>query len=81
MPPSHLTLAKLKSGFLKLKHDLKVGVLSLEHQPSHRYLDMRQECRTSKGVTSRSCDWLFLVLAMRAQGAPLTETDGKIDDY
>ena len=59
---------------------LKVEVLSLKHLPSHQYLDMRQECRTSKSVASRFCDWLLLVLAMRAQGASLTKTDGKIDE-
>ena len=59
---------------------LKVEVLSLKHRPSHQYLDMRQECRTYKSVASRPCDWLFLVLAMRAWGAPLTKTDGKIDE-
>ena len=30
-----------------------------------------------KVFPSRPCDWLLLVLAMRAQGAPLTKTDGK----
>ena len=59
----------------------KVEVLSQNYRPSHRYLDMRQECRTSKSVASRSCDWLLLVLAMRARGAPLTKTDGKIDEW
>ena len=47
--------------------------LSLKHRPSHHYLDMRQECRTSKRVVSRSCDWLLLVLAMRARRAPLNK--------
>ena len=42
-------------------HGLEVEVLSLEHRPSHWYLDMRQECRTFKSVASRSCDWLLLV--------------------
>ena len=62
-------------------HGLKVEVLSLKHRPSHQYLDMRQECRTSKSVAPRSCDWLLLVLAMRARGAPLAKTDGKIDEW
>ena len=61
-------------------HGLKVEVLSLKHRPSHRYLAIRQECRTSKSVASHSCDWLLLVLAMRARGAPVTKTDGKIDE-
>jgi hypothetical protein len=52
-------------------HGLKVGVLSLEHRPSHRYLDMRQECRTFNSVASRPCDWLLVVLDTRARGAPL----------
>ena len=59
-------------------HGLKVEVLSLKHRPSHRYLDMRQECRTFE---TQGCDWLLLVLAMRARGASLTKTDGKIDEY
>ena len=56
---------------LKLRTDPPIG----------KYLDMRQEYRTSKSVVSRSCDWLLLVLAMRAQGTPLTKTDGTIDEY
>jgi hypothetical protein len=61
-------------------HGLKVEVLSLKHRPSHRYLDMRQEYKTSKSVTSRPCDWLLLVLPMRPLKAPLTKTDGKIGE-
>ena len=38
---------------------------------------MRQEYRSSKSGASRSCDWLPLVLAIGARGAPLTKTDGK----
>ena len=64
-----------------MSHGLKVEVLSLKHPPSHRYVGMRQGCRTSKSVAFRSCDWLRLVLAMRARGAPLTKTDGKIDEW
>ena len=62
-------------------HGLKVEVLSLKHQPSHRYLDMRQECRTFKSVASHPRDWLLLVLVMRARGASITKTDGKIDEW
>ena len=51
---------------------LKVEVLSLKHRPSHWYIDMRQECHTLGSVTSRSCDWLLLVLAMRTRETPLT---------
>jgi hypothetical protein len=58
-------------------HGLKVEVLSLKHGSSHWYLDMTQEYRTFKSVDSRPCDWLLLVLAMRAQGASLTKTDGQ----
>jgi hypothetical protein len=58
-------------------HGLKVEVLSLNYRPSHWYLDMRQENRTSKSVASRLCDWLLLVLAIRPLGAPITKTDGK----
>ena len=36
---------------------------------------------TSKSVASRSCDWLHLILAMRARGTPLTRTNGKTDEY
>ena len=36
---------------------LKVEVLSLKHEPSQWYLDMRQEYRTSKSVASRPL-WL-----------------------
>ena len=61
-------------------HGLKVEGLSLKHGPSHWYLDTRQECRTLTSVASSPCDWLLLVLAMRARGAALTKTDGKIDE-
>ena len=54
--------------------------LSLKHRPSHRYLDMRQECRTFKSAASRPSDWLLLVLATRTQRAALTKTDGKINE-
>ena len=79
-------LSSAEPSWQMMWHGLGVEVLSLKHRPSHRlHLDMRQECRTSKSVASRSCDWLILVLAMRAQGAPLTKqnktkTDGKIDE-
>jgi hypothetical protein len=45
---------------------------------------MRQEYQTFKSVTSNSCDWLLLVLAMRAQGALTNKqknTNGKIDEW
>jgi hypothetical protein len=45
-------------------HGLKAEGLSLQTQPSHRYLDVRQCCRTFQSVASGPCDWL-LVLAMR----------------
>jgi hypothetical protein len=61
-------------------HGLKVEVLSLKHRSSRRHLDMRQEFRSFKSVASYLCDWLLLVLAMRAQRASLTKTDGKIDE-
>ena len=54
--------------------------LSLKHRPPHRYLNMRQEYKSFKSVASCPCDWLLLVLIMRARGAPLTKTDGKIDE-
>ena len=50
-------------------HGLKVEVLSLKYRPSHRYLDMKQECRILKIVTSRPCDLLLLVLSVRTQEA------------
>ena len=62
-------------------HGLKAEVLSLKYQLPHRYLDVRQHCRTFKSVASRLRGWLLLVLAMRAQGAPLSKTDGKIDEW
>ena len=31
-------------------HGLKVEVVRFQHRPFHRYLDMRQECRTFKRV-------------------------------
>jgi hypothetical protein len=51
-----------------------------KHQPSHWYLDTRQECRTFKSIASRPCDWLLLVLAMRARGAALTKTIAKVNE-
>ena len=57
-------------------HGLKVDVLSLKH----RYLDIRQQCRTFESVVSCPYDWLFLVLVMRAQGALLTKANGRIDE-
>ena len=56
-------------------HGLKVEVLSVEHRPSHRYLmDLRSipPILAFESVASCPCDWLLLVLAMRARGAPLT---------
>ena len=32
-----------------------------------------EECRTFKSVASSPCNWLLLVLATRAQGAPFTK--------
>ena len=59
--------------------------LSLKHWSSHWYLEMRQECQTFKNVTSSPCDWLLLVLAIRAWGAPSINkqknTNGKIDEW
>ena len=63
-----------------LWYGLIVAVLSLKHRHSHRYLEMRQECRFFKSIASDHCDWLLLVLAMRAQGASLTKTNDKIDE-
>jgi hypothetical protein len=79
MPPSDLTLAKKvgsnKPAFIPsalssaepswqmMWHGLKVKVLSLKHRPSHRYLNMRQDYRTFKSVTSRPCDWLLFSLS------------------
>ena len=42
-----LTLSSAKPSWHMMWHGLKVEVLSLKHRPDHRYLDMRQECRTS----------------------------------
>jgi hypothetical protein len=59
-------------------HGLEAEVLRLNHRPCHRYLDMRQEYRTSKGVASRPGDWLLLVLVVEPLRAALTKTDGKV---
>ena len=67
-------------GWQIMWHGLKVEVISLKHRPSHRYLDMRQECSTFKSVASCPYDWLLLVLAMRSRGPSLTKADGKIDE-
>ena len=56
-----LTLSSAEPSGQMMWHHFKVEVLSLKHQPSHRYLDIRQECRSSKSVASHSCDWLFLI--------------------
>jgi hypothetical protein len=61
------TLSSCKPSSQMIWNGLKVEVLSLKHQPSHQYLDMRQECRTFKSVDVRLCDWLLLLLAMRAR--------------
>jgi hypothetical protein len=61
-------------------HGLQVEALSLKHRPSHWYLDIKQECRTFKSVTSHPCNWLLFGLAMRTRGAPLTKTNGKMDE-
>ena len=74
------TLCSAKSSFQMMWHGLKKKVLSLKHWTSHRYLDMRHEHKTFKSVASCPCDSLLLVLAMRARGAPLTKTDGKISE-
>ena len=73
------TLSSPEPSWQMMWHGLKVKVLSLKHRPYHRYLDMRQECRIFESVTSRPCDWLLLVSALRTQGTPLTKIDGKID--
>ena len=74
-----LTLPSPEPSWQMMWHGLNVEVSSFKHRPSHPYLDMREECRTFKSVASRPCDWLLLVLATRAQGAPLTKPDAKID--
>ena len=57
----------------------KVEVFILQHRPSRRYLDMRQECRTFKSVASRPCDWLLLVLAM-SQGSRSYTSKALLED-
>ena len=50
---------------------------TLPSVPTHE----RQERRTFKSVASCPCDWLLLVLAMRAaRRAPLAKTDVEIDE-
>ena len=63
-----------------LRHGFKVEVLSLKHQPTLPSVH-RHETRNVgplKVLPPAHCGWLFLVLAMRARGAPLTKTNGKI---
>ena len=62
-------------------HVLKGEVLSLKHRPSLRYLEMRQECRTFKSAAPGPCDWLFLVLAMRARETSSIKTGNKMDEW
>ena len=50
------------------------------HLPSHRYVEIMQECRIIS-VASNPYDWLFKILAMRAQGLSLRKTDGEIDEW
>jgi len=75
------TLSGPEPSWQMMWHGWKAEVFSLTFRPSHQYLDMRQECRSFKSVASHPCDWLLLVLGMRAQGAPLTKVDGKIDEW
>jgi hypothetical protein len=70
-----------KSTWQRMWYGLKAEVIILKYQPSHRYLDRRQQCRTFKSVVSRPYDWMLLVLAMRARGASLTKTDSKTDEW
>ena len=60
-------------------HGLKVEVLSLKHQPSHRYLDFMQECRTFKSVAL----WL-VAFSLNYEGMRSfinkKKTDGKINE-
>ena len=77
------TLSSVEPSWQMMWHVLIVEVVSLKHPltlPTITLDDMRQECRTFKSVASRPSDWLLLVLAIRAQGAPITTSDGKIDD-
>ena len=75
-----LTLLSPKPSWQMMWYGLKVEVWSFKHQPSHLYLDTKQEYRIFQSVASRPCDWLFLVLAMRVRGASLTKSDGKALD-
>ena len=65
------TLSSAEPSWQLMWHGLKVEALSLKHRPSHRYLDMRQECRTFKIVASRPCDWFAFSLSY--EGTPLTK--------
>ena len=74
------TLYSNELGWQMMWHGFNLEVLQLKPQPSHQCLDMRQECRTFKSVASYPCDWLLLIVVMRARGAPLTKTDSKADE-
>ena len=50
-----LTLSSPEPNWQMMWHGLKVEVLSLKHQPSHQYVDIRQECKTFKSVVSHPC--------------------------
>jgi hypothetical protein len=66
-------LSSPEPSWQRMWHSLLREVLNVKHQPSYQYLEMRQECRTFKSDASSPCNWLFLVLAMSAQGAMLTK--------
>ena len=76
-----MMLSSLKPSWQRMWHGLQAEVLSLKHRASHRNMEMRQECRTFERVAFSLCDYLLLVLAMRARGALLLRTDGEIDEW
>ena len=78
MTSTQSLLSSPEPGWQRTWQGLKTEVVSLKHRPSHRYLEMGQECRTFKSVACGLCDWMLSDLAMRA---PLTKIDGKVDDW
>ena len=63
------TLSRFESGWQTMWHGFKVEVLSLNHRPSLPsgiWTRGKNVARTFEIVASCPCDWLHLVLAMRA---------------
>ena len=66
-----------KPSWQSMWQGLKVEVLNLKHPPSHRYLEMRQACRTLKIVASSSCGWLLLGFSYEGARSSMNKSRGK----